>query len=175
LVGEPQGVTAGGRVGYDFQAGSVVWGIESDLSWSDFKRSGNEILYGGLGGVAWNETTDWWGSTNLRLGVPFLSNQALVYGLGGVAYGNRTMDASGFVGPFSTTGSFGGTSVGWDVGGGLAAKIGSSGEVFVEGRWVDLGSVAGQLTLTIPGEIFVAGASQKFDFAIGEVGYAYHF
>jgi opacity protein-like surface antigen len=71
-------------------------------------------------------------------GVPFLINQALVYALGGVAYGDRTVDAMGFVGPFSTQGSFGGTSVGWDVGGGLAAKIGPSSEVFIEGRWVDL-------------------------------------
>jgi outer membrane immunogenic protein len=175
LAGMPQGVTAGGRIGYDWQVGGVVWGLESDINWADFKRDGNEILFGGAGGVRWAENTNWWGSTNLRFGVPFLTNQALIYALGGTAYGNRTVDASGFVGPFSTQGSFGGSSVGWDAGGGLAAKISPASEVFIEGRWVDLGSVSGQLSPMTPGVLYVAPASQKFDFAIGQVGYAYHF
>jgi hypothetical protein len=79
------------------------------------------------------------------------------------------------VGPFSTSGTFGGTSIGFDVGGGLAAKVSPASEVFIEGRWVDLGSVSGQLNLMTPGVLYEAGASQKFDFAIGQVGYAYHF
>jgi outer membrane immunogenic protein len=175
LGGMPQGVTAGGRIGYDWQVGGVVWGLESDFNWSDFKRDGNETFFNGIGGINWTENTNWWGSTNLRLGVPFLTNQALVYALGGVAYGDRTVDATGFVGPFSTTGSFGGTSIGFDVGGGLAAKVSPASEVFIEGRWVDLGSVSGQLSLMTPGVLYEAGASQKFDFAIGQIGYAYHF
>jgi hypothetical protein len=94
---------------------------------------------------------------------------------GGVSYGNRTVDATGFVGPFSAQGSFGGTTVGWDAGGGLAAKIGPSSGVFIESRWVDLDSVSAQLSLTIPGERFAASASQNFGFAIGQVVYSYHF
>lgn len=175
FAGAPQGVTAGGRVGYDWQIGAVVWGIESDFSWADFTRSGNETLYGGLGGVSWNETVDWWGSTNIRVGVPLLGNQALLYALGGVAYGNPQVTASGFVGPFSTSGTFGGTNIGWDVGGGLAVKVNPASEFFVEARWIDLGSVSGQLLLNTPGATFTAGASQTFGFAVGQLGYAYHF
>jgi hypothetical protein len=75
-----------------------------------------------------NATANWGGSSNLRFGIPFAASQALPYAIGDVAYGDRKVDASGFVGPFSTSGTFGGTGVGWNAGGGLAAKIGASSE-----------------------------------------------
>jgi outer membrane immunogenic protein len=175
LAGAPQGFTGGGRVGYDWETAGLVWGIESDFNGGDISRSGSISLGGGLLGASWNEKVDWWGSTNLRLGIPFLANGALAYGLGGVAYGNRTMDASGNAGPFTTSGSFGGTSVGWDVGAGLATKISPASEIFVEGRWVDLGTVSGQIGGNVLGTTIVAPVSQKFNFAVGQVGYAYHF
>jgi outer membrane immunogenic protein len=177
LAGMPQGVTAGGRIGYDWQVGNVVWGLESDFNWANFVRNGNETLFvdGGTGGVSWQEQVNWWGSTNLRFGIPLAASQALLYALGGVAYGNRTVNASGFVDQFSTSGSFGGTGIGFDAGAGLAVKVTPVSEFFIEGRWIDLGSVSGQLSLSTPAANFVAPASQRFDFAVGQVGYAYHF
>jgi opacity protein-like surface antigen len=67
------------------------------------------------------------------------------------------------------------TGVGWDAGAGLALKIDRNSEVFVEGRWIDLGSM--NATLILPGRAGAIAASddQRFGFAVVQAGYAFHF
>ena len=98
LSGNLHGPTIGGRIGYDYQGYGLVWGVESDLSWSNFATTGsNGLNLGnlvpgipiGAGQQNWTEKTNWWGSSNVRVGIPLFADAALLYGLGGVAYGNK--------------------------------------------------------------------------------------
>ena len=36
---KPDGGMFGGTIGYNYQTGSIVWGIEGDIDWSDIKGS----------------------------------------------------------------------------------------------------------------------------------------
>ena len=58
----PDGFNAGGTLGYNFQTGVWVWGVEGDFDWSNIKKSG-------ACGVNTCETNNTWLSTvRARLG-----------------------------------------------------------------------------------------------------------
>jgi outer membrane immunogenic protein len=77
-----QGALFGGTIGYNAQSGNIVYGLESDLSWTNLSGTQN------CGPTRTNIcTTDMRaiGTTRARLGVTVMPN-ALVYATGGLAY-----------------------------------------------------------------------------------------
>ncbi len=103
---DPTGGFGGGQIGYNFQRGNIVFGLETDFQGSAISDSG----WGGKSAL------DWFGSVRGRLGYAF--DRTLVYATGGFGYGNVSNG-----GCFQ--GDCGGseTQAGWVVGAGVEYKI----------------------------------------------------
>jgi outer membrane immunogenic protein len=121
------GFTGGGQIGYNYQIGSFVVGIETDIQWADTNQNQDVIFVPATGftgtfvpGVFDSNAPEWWGSVRGRVGVAF--DRFLVYATGGLAY---TDD-----------------NTGWTVGGGVEWALpvnwfGSSAVTFgLEGLWL---------------------------------------
>jgi outer membrane immunogenic protein len=82
----------GGQLGYNWQMNSIVFGVETDIQWTDVRSSASVNLANtGTGFVPYNGAAssklEWFGTTRGRLG--FLATPSfLLYGTGGVAYGS---------------------------------------------------------------------------------------
>src|SRR5205823_13998737 len=88
------GVTGGAQLGYNWQIGSVVTGLEADIQGSDIKGSAraNAIFFGTAipdpQVVLSSETKlAWFGTVRGRIGVT-VTPDLLLYGTGGLAYGH---------------------------------------------------------------------------------------
>jgi outer membrane immunogenic protein len=72
-LGEANGFVGGGQVGFNYQIGAFVVGVEGDLQWANFG----------------DDTSDgWFGTARARAGVAF--DRALVYATGGFAFADNT-------------------------------------------------------------------------------------
>lgn len=150
LGAAPRGFTGGAQLGYDWRAGSFVVGVVTDFDIADFSAST------GAGGFNLSSRTNWWGTSNLRIGLPQFGDHVLLYALGGIAYGGRTSNTP--MGGVSNAG------FGWDVGGGLEVKLNPKASVFAQFKYVDLGSISP-----------VPGAIQDFKFGVVQGGVNFHF
>ena len=123
-VGDLDGFVGGGQVGYNYQMGQFVVGLEADLQAADLS-SGNNL---GLVGVK----TDYFGTVRARVGVAF--DRFMPYITGGWAYGNvkTSIPALAFSSDRSHTG-------GYAVGAGLEYAITNNLIAGVEYLYVDLG------------------------------------
>jgi outer membrane immunogenic protein len=130
--GDDGGFTGGGQIGYNFQTGSFVWGVEADIQWADTGNDSNAVFIAGptfagtfVPGTFESNTPEWWGSVRARAGVAF--DRVLVYATGGLAY---TEDNAGWV--------LGG-GVEWALPvGGLFGSLGSAATFGVEGLWISV-------------------------------------
>lgn len=128
LVGintKPDGWHLGGTLGYNFQAGSFVWGLETDLAWSNLKGSTT------VGGATFNTESRWFGTARGRIG--YAADRFLPYITGGLAYG----DIRASIDPFGLSANK--TKVGWTVGAGLEYAFLANWTVKAEYLYVDLG------------------------------------
>jgi outer membrane immunogenic protein len=80
------GILGGLHAGYNWQAGSMVYGLEGDADLSGAKKS-----YGAPGASA-EVSNSFLGSIRGRIG--FTSGPALFYGTGGVAFGSNKISAT---------------------------------------------------------------------------------
>ena len=146
----PRGPFAGGQLGYNWQAGTLVYGIETDLQWSDIKgqRSVSPIInnaglsFGAGSSLTTRERLDWFGTTRLRIGFT-PSNQWLIYATGGVAYGELKLFANSDFRPVGTQqypASVSTTKVGWAAGGGTEWAFTNNWSAKVEYLAFDLGN-----------------------------------
>lgn len=100
LLGEMSGGFAGGTLGYNWQMGNVVVGLEADAAWADVGAS--------LGGVVSSQIRDM-GTVRGRVGYAF--DQVLIYGTGGYAWADNRLT----IGPLSDSK----IHSGWTVGAGV--------------------------------------------------------
>jgi outer membrane immunogenic protein len=150
LSPDPSGFIGGGQIGFNWQAWKwVVLGIETDFQGTDIEgRDRGNAFDGGVpqadGVFEAHERMQWFGSTRGRLGIaPWC--RLLIYGTGGVAYGNVDYSANSNFGNFFHNGvtypvSFTETNTGWCGGGGLEYGIGRHWSVRVEYLHYDLGN-----------------------------------
>jgi len=142
------GGLVGGQLGYNWQTGALVLGIETDADWMNVKGSSAGV--GGVcaadGGGQCQTQQTWLGTTRARVGYAF--DRWLPYVTGGVAYGNIQA-----VQPTGTTFK---TNVGWTAGGGLEYGFDRNWSAKVEYLHIDLGthtfmsSASGTSTLAVP-------------------------
>ncbi len=141
-------VIGGGQVGYNYQFGLGVVGIESDFDWTGIDRSASVTLAGpgALSTTTFARTeVNWIGTTRGRLGYAFgYENRLLVFGTGGVAYGgvqnNGSITINGAPAGDAWSGSNSPTLVGWTAGGGLEYAITNNITIRGEYLFYDLGS-----------------------------------
>jgi outer membrane immunogenic protein len=141
------GGTVGGQLGYNWQTGPAVIGVETDLNWINAKGSSNA---GGVcatnGGGSCQTQQNWLGTTRLRLGYAF--DRWLPYVTGGVAYGD--------IRATQPTGTSSSTKTGWTAGAGVEYGITKNWSAKLEYLHVDLGTAAfmgaasGTPTLNVP-------------------------
>ena len=105
------GVNAGGLVGFNWQSGTFVGGIEADYQWSDQKISES------FGGVTATLRMSSFATVRGRAGVAF--DNVYIYGTGGYAYFDFKGELSGFGGTLSATENRGG----WTVGAGIDVAV----------------------------------------------------
>ncbi|WP_343234574.1 outer membrane protein [Microvirga splendida] len=120
------GFTGGGQIGYNYQIGSFVIGLETDIQWADTGDAEDVRFFpaGAPGtfvpGEFNNDLSDWFGTVRARAGVAF--DRVLIYATGGLAYSDDT--------------------TGWVAGGGVEWALpvnwfGSSAVTFgIEGLWL---------------------------------------
>ncbi|QFU16373.1 outer membrane protein [Microvirga thermotolerans] len=111
--GNDGGFVGGAQVGYNYQMGMFVLGLEADIQYADRSRDRG---YYALGYAYDRSSDDWFGTVRARAGVAF--DRALVYATGGFAYG----DGNG----------------GWTAGGGLEYAFTNNLSAKVEGLYVNL-------------------------------------
>ncbi len=139
------GAIGGIQAGYNWQLQSWLIGVEADFQWSGQKGS---IAFCATAGCPAGSLTanadyklNWFGTVRGRLGL-LATNNILVYGTGGLAYGHVNVDAtSGFSGSPLTAASSSTTRIGWTVGAGVEALLSEHWSAKLEYLYMDLGSV----------------------------------
>jgi outer membrane immunogenic protein len=128
---KPKGWLAGGTLGYNYQIGSIVWGIEGDFDWSNVK--GDAAC---APAVTCRTEDRWLATLRGRLGYAF--DRWLPYITGGGAFGN--VRASVNVPAFGFTAATDSNQAGWTFGAGLEYAFLSNWSAKLEYLYVDLGS-----------------------------------
>lgn len=111
------GFIGGVQAGYNHQMGQVVLGVETDLNY--VQNSLARSFVNGLGATAsLNRDNGWLGTTRGRLGFTPVE-RLLVYGTGGLAYGNSDVSVTATSAAGARwTGKTDSTKVGWTIGAG---------------------------------------------------------
>jgi outer membrane immunogenic protein len=150
----PNGFLGGVTLGYNFQTGLWLWGIEGDLDYSGLK--GSSDCFGG----SCETKTSWLGTARGRIGYAGWNNW-LPYITGGAAFGD--VKASSVFGDASKT------MIGWTAGAGIEYAMWSNWSVKAEYLYVDLGSfdcglACGAATddVTFKANVVRAGVNYRF-------------
>jgi outer membrane immunogenic protein len=158
-----KGGFAGGTVGYNWQQGNIVYGLEADAAWADISASATGFAtVPGFGVVAATATDkiDSTGSVRGRLGYVF--NTVLLYGTAGYAWADNKVSLSALGATVSETKFLSG----WTAGAGV--------EVMFAPKW----SVKAEyLYKSLDGGNYFNGALPVGDINIHsvQVGVNYHF
>lgn len=131
------GVIGGAHVGYDWQAGNIVFGGIVDISAADIGDrqsgfSGTPAFY------HIDRELDWLVTARGRLGVTFAENW-LAYATGGVAIGNVDYRFVSNTPANVVVSGGGGTEVGYTVGGGVETKVTPNVSIGLEYLYTNLG------------------------------------
>jgi outer membrane immunogenic protein len=142
------GVIGGGQVGYNWQTGRWVWGLETDIQASG--EHGTSTFYCGPActpaiSETLNQKLDWFGTARGRLGFT-VTPTVLLYATGGLGYGD--IETNGTINDPASF-SFSSVKAGWVVGAGVEARIVGNWTAKLEYLYMDLGSVSGGSTDTI--------------------------
>lgn len=179
------GFIGGGQLGYNWQAGRFLYGLEGDIQFSNERARGDvctpvACTAGGTLLFTRDYKLDWFGTARGRLGY-LPAERLLLYVTGGLAYGG--FSGSSLFGVVGTNaldlGSWSSTNVGWTVGAGAEAALGSNWSVKFEYLYMDLGNVGGSTaTLTnvlAPRSTATLLFNTKFTDSIARVGLNYKF
>src|ERR1700758_1274475 len=112
---DASGGTVGGQIGYRWQAGPWVFGLEAQGNWADFSGSNTSLLFGGL---ATNRTKiDAFGLFTGQVGYAW--HNVLAYVQGGAAVTDTRFDGLSTIGGFVTDTAGSNTKWGGTVGAGI--------------------------------------------------------
>jgi len=120
------GALGGATLGYNYQFGPAVWGVEGDLDVTDINGSTTTLCPAGC------KTSNTWLST-VRGRLGYAADHFMPYVTGGAAFGNIRAFTPGF--PEASD-----NVVGWTLGGGLEAAFAGNWSAKVEYLYVDLGN-----------------------------------
>jgi len=121
---DTDGYIAGGQIGYNLQAGSIVYGLEADISATDISGSSFTNCLAGC-----SSSLDYLGTIRARLGVDM--GGFMPYLTAGFAYGDANASSGGL--------SASDTLTGWTAGGGVEMKLSQNWSIRGEYLYVDLG------------------------------------
>ena len=142
---DPAGFVGGGQIGYNYQMGSVVLGLETDIQYTDLEKG--VAVASPIAGVSTGFKTkmDYLGTVRGRIG--YAMDRWMIYATGGLAYGEVTNShvISDIGTPFAIAGERSQTRTGYAVGAGIEYAIpafnfgGSAATLKAEYLYYDLG------------------------------------
>ena len=174
------GGLVGGEIGYDIETGGWVFGVEGDASWTNFGDSTTRSVEANTSiGVppltfATNYQIDWISTVRGRVGIPL--DHFLIYGTGGLAFADVSMNQSVSVGAPAMgqlIGSEEKTKAGWTLGGGAEYALCENITAKAEALWFDLGSIS--LNASNPNIVQSLDVDQKVEGVIARAGIGYKF
>jgi outer membrane immunogenic protein len=125
-----QGWLGGAQLGYNYQLGAWVFGIEGDLSYTDIRGTTTSPL-----GVEMSNRLNWVGTVTGRLGIAW--DRTLVYAKAGAAFGESSYSARV---PLVVDFRGKDTRTGWTVGAGAEYALWNNWSVKAEYNYIDLGT-----------------------------------
>jgi outer membrane immunogenic protein len=159
----PSGFIGGGQIGYNWQTGLFVWGVETDFQGANITGSATvtntteQVFDSSFNTVtaAGSQRIEWFGTLRGRLGwTP--TPPLLIYATGGLAYGQVKTNVS-FTGIEFDSSTISGTSAvtktdtraGWTIGGGAEWMFTSQWSIKAEYLFYDLGTESMDQTLAL--------------------------
>lgn len=173
------GWLGGGQLGYNWQRGSFVYGLEGDVSLTNLNSSMTTILPVRFPFIPnptamTNAKMDWYGTFRGRLG--WTAGPVLFYGTGGVAYGNVELNSAVTTDGASLAAQAWSARVGWVAGGGIEYMARPDVIFSVNYQYVDLGHVSVNSSATIIGPIpFSVSATTHAQFQTVTAGVSWLF
>ena len=116
----------GGQVGYNWQFGQFVYGLEGDADWTDLRGSTTSLT---CAGASCRTRNDFLATARGRVG--YAADRWLPYLTGGLAVGNIRATVPGLAGVDHT-------NAGWTLGGGLEVALAGNWTAKAEYLYVDL-------------------------------------
>jgi outer membrane immunogenic protein len=128
------GLIGGGQIGYNWQQGNFVFGLEGDISGLTGTGTNAQQPYGSTEGYNFSNRIDWLSTVRARFGLAV--GDTMVYTTGGLAIGGVKNSYNNYGAVYSQSS----TRVGWAVGAGVEHMLWNSHwTVGLEGLFVDLG------------------------------------
>jgi len=159
------GVSGGAQVGYNYQTGSWVFGLEADIQASDMSASYTRNLPV-IGDLTVGHRIPYFGTLRGRLGYAFTCGCVMAYATAGVAYGSYE--------PFATAGgitvSRTYTNAALAAGAGVEWMVAERWSTKLEALYFDTGNIGSGLVLPIVGEI-----NARVRSTVTRLGLNYHF
>jgi outer membrane immunogenic protein len=167
---------AGAQAGYNWQSGSVVYGLEADISGTGLKDTMTTTLQSGYVPPPTAITTssvDWYGTVRGRLG--WATGPLMVYGTGGLAYGrtavNSTLNNNLFLITLNSQSSS--VKAGWVAGFGIEYLLRPNLIANLGYQYVDLGST--NLAASSPDGTLYQGVHARGQFQVVSAGLSWLF
>jgi len=172
----PGAYQGGGQIGYNWQAGSWVFGLETDLQgvFGDDKDACVAICSAATG-VNIKQTLPWFGTTRGRVG--YSLGSTLLYGTGGFAYGSTRTVLNEYAPGGIAQVTINRTRGGWTAGAGIESPLkflglfGPNWTAKTEYLYVDLGNTSNGFTALATPQVFSTRTQEH----IFRGGINYHF
>lgn len=141
---KPHGFAGGVEVGYNWQWGNIVSGVEGDFQYLGFRKSFDGTfgtVFAGTQGTHTDVNVDWLFTFRGRVGLAL--NRTLLYATGGLAVADVRFAQSNFFPAFATIDalSVNKTKAGWVIGGGIEQALWDKWSIKVEYLHIDLGNI----------------------------------
>jgi outer membrane immunogenic protein len=163
-VSSHSGFIGGGKIGYNFQAGEFVYGVEADIQYANIGSSVNWGPYGRLG-VATGSDGEYFGTLRARAG--YAIDRTLIYATGGLAYGGLNS---------SPLGGNATSNVGYAIGGGVEYAFTEHWTAKVEALYINLSNGSNRtIAVTNGGVVYPISVSSGNGGGLVRVGVNYKF
>lgn len=171
-LGDLGGWVFGGQIGYNWQIGSFVVGLEGDLQWSG-ERSTITAVCGTGCTITGLDQIDAFATLRARAGIAF--DSVLVYGTAGGAWMNGSANVNASAAGGSVGVNLSGSNMGWTAGGGIEVALMSNWTAKLEYLYIDTGSLSS--TAIVPATLgggTITGTAALRD-SILRIGFNYRF
>ena|SRR3974390_883596 len=166
----------GAQAGYNWQRGSFVYGMETDISAANLKSEMNTVIPTSFffsPTAITNAKIDWYGTLRGRLGAA--QGPVLFYGTGGLAYGNVDLNSSVSANPLFLNSQASSVRTGWVLGGGMEYMWRPNWILNLGYQYVDLGTANLASSTSLAGGSLSQIANAHAQFHVVTAGLSWRF
>jgi len=168
------GLNGGGQLGYNWQSGAMLLGLETDFQFANLRGSVGAACFvalcPGAATAGFSQSIPWFGTARGRLG--YATDSWIAYVTGGYAYTRYNVDASATAGPFIANFSTGDIRSGWTVGTGVEVAFAPRWSAKLEYLYMDFGTT--NTSSPAFGPLFLT-SSTRLNENVARVGVNYRF